>query len=298
MIGQAFERLVDGREGAALAPALAQSGFLDLLLPEADGGAGASLAELFPVARACGRRLVPWPVPETMLARAWFPGALGPEDWAILASPSPIFPLARAATHAVRSEGDGLILARVAAAGANPWGTSSAAELAWGEAIARAPGDGRALEFAAAALIAARMAGALEAAATLAIDHVTVRHQFGRPLGAFQAVQHLAARLAEEVAAATAAAEGAFAGESFAAFFAAVAKLRAGEAATEGAAIAHQMHGAIGMTDDYGLARLTRALGEWRVAFGGEARWAAILGAMRQAEPGGTAVDFIRRQGG
>ncbi len=299
MIVEAFERLVAGHEGATLGPAIAEAGFPDLLVPEAAGGAGAALADLFGIARACGRALVAWPVPETMLARAWFPGGLPDGAWAVLRAPSPIFPHARAASHAVFAAPEGgLALCTVRAGGDDPWGTGSATAVEAGEVVARAPGDGEMLAAAAAALAAARIAGALEAAAALALEHVGVRRQFGRPLGAFQAVQHLAARLAEEVAAATAAAEGAFAGPRFTSLASAVAKVRGGEAAAEGAAIAHQLHGAIGMTDDYGLARVRRAVGEWRVAFGGEAEWARRLARLRLERADGTAVDFLREEGG
>ena len=58
----------------------------------------------------------------------------------------------------------------------------------------------------------------------------------------------------------------------------AAAKIRTGEAATEGTAIAHQAHGAIGWTQDYLLQRFTRRLMGWRDDFGSEAEWAVALG--------------------
>ena len=44
-----------------------------------------------------------------------------------------------------------------------------------------------------------------------------------------------------------------------------------GEAAGIGAAIAHQMHGAIGFTQEHQLHYLTRRLWSWRDEFGNEA---------------------------
>jgi acyl-CoA dehydrogenase len=44
-------------------------------------------------------------------------------------------------------------------------------------------------------------------------------------------------------------------------------------------AIAHQVHGAIGFTIEYGLHRLTRRLWSWRSDFGSDAHWAGWLGA-------------------
>ena len=56
------------------------------------------------------------------------------------------------------------------------------------------------------------------------------------------------------------------------------AKIRVGEAATEGAAIAHQVLGAIGFTQEHTLHRFTRRLWAWRDDFGNESDWAVKLG--------------------
>jgi len=56
------------------------------------------------------------------------------------------------------------------------------------------------------------------------------------------------------------------------------AKIRVGEAATEGAGIAHQVLGAIGFTQEHVLHRFTRRLWAWRDDFGNESRWAVKLG--------------------
>ncbi len=59
---------------------------------------------------------------------------------------------------------------------------------------------------------------------------------------------------------------------------AASAKIRVGEAAGEGAAIAHQVLGAIGFTKEHTLHRFTRRLWAWRDDFGNESQWAVKLG--------------------
>jgi acyl-CoA dehydrogenase len=59
---------------------------------------------------------------------------------------------------------------------------------------------------------------------------------------------------------------------------AAAAKIRVGEAATEGAGIAHQVLGAIGFTQEHTLHRFTRRLWAWRDDFGSESAWAVKLG--------------------
>jgi alkylation response protein AidB-like acyl-CoA dehydrogenase len=60
----------------------------------------------------------------------------------------------------------------------------------------------------------------------------------------------------------------------------AAAKTFAGEAAGAGAAIAHQMHGAIGFSREYALQLRTRRLWSWRDEHGNEAEWSAWLGTM------------------
>jgi len=56
------------------------------------------------------------------------------------------------------------------------------------------------------------------------------------------------------------------------------AKIRVGEAAGEGAAIAHQVLGAIGFTREHILHRFTQRLWAWRDDFGNESQWAVKLG--------------------
>jgi acyl-CoA dehydrogenase len=51
-----------------------------------------------------------------------------------------------------------------------------------------------------------------------------------------------------------------------------------GEAAYSGAAIGHQLHGAIGVTDEYLLHHSTLRLLAWRSEYGSEAVWAEKLG--------------------
>jgi alkylation response protein AidB-like acyl-CoA dehydrogenase len=123
---------------------------------------------------------------------------------------------------------------------------------------------------------AVQMVGAMEHVLALTAGYVEERRQFGVPLIRFQAVQQQLAELAGDVASAATAVEHAvdFPGE----VEVAAAKSRSGEAAATTAAIAHQLHGAIGMTDEHGLGLYTRRLWSWRDDFGGEAEWARLLG--------------------
>ena len=58
------------------------------------------------------------------------------------------------------------------------------------------------------------------------------------------------------------------------------AKVRVGEAAGAGAAIAHQVHGAMGFTFEHRLHQFTRRLWSWRDEYGQESEWAIRLGRM------------------
>jgi acyl-CoA dehydrogenase len=127
---------------------------------------------------------------------------------------------------------------------------------------------------------AAQMAGALEGMLQQSVRYATERRQFGRPIGAFQAIQHALAVLAGHAAAAGIAAEHAFraADRGEPELEVAAAKIRVGEAAGVAAGIAHQVHGAIGFTYEHSLHFWTRRLWSWRAEFGSESRWAAELG--------------------
>jgi alkylation response protein AidB-like acyl-CoA dehydrogenase len=67
------------------------------------------------------------------------------------------------------------------------------------------------------------------------------------------------------------------------------AKIRVGEAAAAGAAIAHQVHGAIGFSQEPVLHRYTQRLWAWRDDFGSESVWAERLG-QRVARNGAEAL--------
>jgi len=125
-----------------------------------------------------------------------------------------------------------------------------------------------------------QMGGALERTLELSLQYANERVQFGRPIGKFQAVQHMLALLAGQVAAAGAAADAAVetAHSRPSEFAVAVAKSRAGEAAGKAAEIAHQVHGAMGYTREHTLHYSTRRLWSWRDEFGNETYWQSRLG--------------------
>lgn len=123
------------------------------------------------------------------------------------------------------------------------------------------------------------MAGALERVLDLTIVYSTERKQFGRPISRFQAIQQHIAMMSAEVTAATIAVDSAiesFTGEPSDDLT--VAKIRVSDAASFAAPVAHQVHGAIGFTDEHVLHQSTRRLWSWRDEFGSESEWAERLG--------------------
>ena len=133
----------------------------------------------------------------------------------------------------------------------------------------------------AAALTAAEMAGILDRMAAMTAGYVTERQQFGRPISAFQVVAHGAARLATLAQAATWSARLACLSADPSDTSAAKGWISA--ASVEATALAHQLHGAIGFTEEYGLQRLSKRLRTLRFSYGddrfhhralgGGARW-------------------------
>jgi acyl-CoA dehydrogenase len=130
-----------------------------------------------------------------------------------------------------------------------------------------------------------QIAGSLESMLDISVRYSNERVAFEKKISKFQAVQHNLARLAGETAAAMTAASSAADTIAHASSFddavfleATAAKIRCAEAAEKGAAIAHQVHGAIGYTLEHILHRYTMRALAWRDDFGHESYWAVELG--------------------
>lgn len=307
MIQRLFERsLDDAAQGRArsgqwldsLWAEVAEMGLPLALLTEDQGGFGLSAAEQGEALRLLGKLAVPLPLAETMganrlLAKAGLPLADGAAG------------LARADHLTLES---GMLKGRVDRVA---WGEHlDCLALAVGDVLYRVPrsgwtvaATGHALNFhprptleiaweidaqaplphcplaEGATLRAYQIAGALEAALDMTLTHTATRVQFGKPLQKNQVVQHELAKLAGELACATAAAD--LAGEALERgdlLGVAAGSLRAREAAGTGAGIATQMHGAIGFTREHALHLYTTSLWTWRDEFGGQVFWAKLLG--------------------
>lgn len=284
-------RILTDHRGApdAAWAALEENGLTRLWVSEAQGGFGMAPAEGFGMARLAGAHAPLVPIADTLVA-TWLlseaglaspPGRTGIfiEDW------QRGIAFGDGADHVVHIRQRSVSLRRGPVAGScatvgedpvsDPQGLV-------GEVVATGETSHDVALPLAALTRAAQMCGALEAALALTIEFAGQRVQFGRALAKFQAVQHLLSEMGAEVAAASAALDAAVAtarlGAPLDVQAVAVAKFRAGLAAGIVCEHAHQVHGAIGYTQEYALARLTRRLWQWREDFGGESYWAGELG--------------------
>jgi acyl-CoA dehydrogenase len=130
---------------------------------------------------------------------------------------------------------------------------------------------------------AVQLSAALEQVLAWTVQYAGERVQFGRPLGKFQAIQMELAQMAGEVTATAALVDAAVQAldrdEETVELAAAAAKVRAGEAVETVAKLAHQVHGAIGFTQEHRLHHLTRRCWSWRDEAGTELAWSRVLGA-------------------
>ncbi len=304
-------RIEAGGSSSVLWQTVEQAGFLDLLLPEEQGGAALSLVDLFPILERLGRAVVPQPVAQSIVARALLSGCAGvPTGRVTLAMQterdphgmlvSHNVPYGAVADYALCCDGDDLVLlscteaTRVVVGDARCLG----ATLQWGNAtplLRRARGSADLRAFAA-AMTAALLSGAMQKTFAMALDYCNNRIQFGKQLGKFQAIQQQLSVMAEHLLAGALAAERAFhnTGSIPASLTSAMAKSRTSEAAALVAATAHAVHGAIGMTDEYDLGLLTRRLHDWRIGYGSENYWNRVVGEQLLASDAGI-VDFVRQ---
>jgi alkylation response protein AidB-like acyl-CoA dehydrogenase len=122
----------------------------------------------------------------------------------------------------------------------------------------------------------AYVAGVAERALELSVQHATDRHQFGRPIGSFQAVAHRCADMLADVDAcrylAYQAAWALDRDPSRAALEVAAAKSYANDAIRRVFLNAHQVHGAIGFSTEHPLHRFTRRAKAFELTAGSTAR--------------------------
>lgn len=307
-----------GQMPARLWSTLAEGGFLSLGLPEEVDGGG-SVEDAAVLLRLAGYYAAPLPIAENGLLGRWLLADAGlpvgndvlglaprvdTDEWTltqetagwVLSGAAERVPWGRQADRLVAlvegDEGSFVVSVPLGAAelrhGTNLAGEPrdtiilDAVELQDGQ-IAAAPDGMTPLRLKARGALARAlmMAGALARIQDLCAEHCESRHQFGRPLNRLQAVaQHLAlitersmlTRMAVELAVPSFA-HADSSGDAM------VAKTIAGDAASDATRRAHQVHGAIGVTEEYALQLFTRRLWTWRDEYGSGRFWSARIGA-------------------
>lgn len=311
----AIRAIESGGEVTPLWDALEKSGFGHALLPETASGAGLALEDVWPVMFSAGRHAVPLPFAQTMLARAWLHAAGRPiEHGSVTFAP---FRVRREGGHLIArgvsfgavaswvlaAEGDAAWLLPADEARVGPSGGHGTldADLTWSlttadRAALVSRGNIKIADLQAVAL-AALIAGAADRAFEMTLAYANQRVQFGKPIGKFQALQQQISEMAELVFAARMASQMACRGGEWYAQpgLAYLAKGRTSQGVGRIVAVAHAVHGAIGVTNEYELQLYTRRLNEWSRAGGGAGHWSRQLG-QEALVSGQSAIDFIRCQ--
>lgn len=314
---QSINSSKDASWKAPLWNALTEAGLPLSWVPEECDGSGASLADGFSVLNVAGRFGVAVPLAETMLAgwllaqaqvpspaEAMTVAPANPRDRITLNADGTLsgrardVPFARDARHiavlVADSKGSSIALVPASEARitnglnlANDPSDTVVFDKARPTVVKPAPAgfDAASLMLMAGVVRSLQIAGALETILEMSVRYSNERVAFEKKISKFQAVQHNLAKLAGEAAAALAAASSAADAVANSAGFddeifleATAAKIRCAEAAEKGAAIAHQVHGAIGFTLEHILHRFTLRALAWRDDFGNESYWAVELG--------------------
>lgn len=135
---------------------------------------------------------------------------------------------------------------------------------------------------------AAMISGILDRILSITVEYANTRKQFGRSIGKFQAIQQHLATIAMQTALSQAAVNFACQqrDQGNGARGAAIGKICTSRAATLSAQAAHQVFGAIGVTEEHELQLLTRRLWQWRGEAGSDHYWSETLGAELIADGG------------
>ena len=287
---------------------LVEAGFTRIGLPETAGGSGGSLSDAADVLRVVGRFAAPVPLAETAFLAGWLlaragldlpdgPLAVVPEELALtadrIAGTARVAWASRSSSMvALVSSPDGALVVQVDPADADiSPGFNMAGEprqtvrfdvplerTRWAPAPAGV--DAASLRRRGALTRTLLMAGATEAMGQMTVDYTQARHQFGQPIARFQAVQQHLVVVAQGGAALSMAADLAVRAleRGPAELEIAAAKVLADNVAVSATRAAHQAHGAMGLTREYPLHRLTRALWSWRHEYGHARSWSRQLG--------------------
>jgi acyl-CoA dehydrogenase len=312
---QMVDNAEDGSIPKKLWNTLVETGMLAIGIPEEEGGSDGGFSDALNVLQISGKYSAPIPLGETLLAN-WILSDAGlpisdmpmtvitslngkiaftekTDGWMISGEAFDV-PFARNSETivVVGPSTKGQLVAKINASNCHiSKGKSLASEprdqVSFKNSIVRKDAvslvesfDEEKIHYSRALIRAVQMTGALENILNLTIAYSKERKQFGRSISRFQAVQQQIAILAGEVSAAKAITSLAIkayeAGDGKDQIM--MAKIRVGEAASVGVPIAHQVHGAIGFTEEHSLQHSTRRLWSWRDEYGNESYWAKRLG--------------------
>jgi alkylation response protein AidB-like acyl-CoA dehydrogenase len=309
----------DRAPGLALWRTLAGLGVTALAVPERCGGVGATPSDVVVACEELGHHAVPGPVAESvaavpqllaalsdgqlsdgqlcdeLLSTAWLRGLAAGDLIATLAMP-PRLPYAvdaDAAGLVLLVEADAVYLGVPGARHQSVDGTRWLFEVCGEQVLTRGPAvtvaAARALDFGALAS-AAQLLGAGRALLEASVRHARQRVQFGRPIGAFQAVKHHLADVAIRLefarplldAAAIALADG----SATASRDVSAAKVACADAAYLTARAALQVHGAMGYTQEHDLGLWLTKVRALVPAWGTQAEHRALIMAALTGEGG------------
>ncbi len=305
----------DHRSGRGLIRQLAGAGALGLVVDEEHGGMGAEAIDLVVACTEFGRAAVPGPLVETAAAIPALLQALpdaGPaKRWlGGFAEGAALGTIAPSSTNAVALdadtaevilavEGDRLYTARRTGPVRSVDAARRLFTVATDELVAEGDvvRDAAAAAFDAGALaVSAQLLGAGRALLDISVAYVKQRHQFGKPIGQYQAIKHhlanaligleMAQPLLYRAALSTDAAKAAPAAAATRSRDVSAAKIACAEAAYRTARTALQVHGAIGYTAECDLSlwltKVTALQSAWGTA---DVHRARVAAALRADEP-------------
>jgi acyl-CoA dehydrogenase len=316
VIGACGELIEDGWHPQAWA-AVDEIGVIALVVPEANGGAGATYADAAVVLPALGSLAASVPIVEAGLMAGWLMTLAGAQ------LPTGVVTAALAEDIDARPSGDGwqlsgtlprvpwaryadrvVVLTRLGVEwyaldlpcagldirhGINVAGEPRDSIVFSGLVISddylhRLDGpDGIDVEFQRRGAFgrSLMMVGAAQSVYARTVGYARERQQFGRTLAAMPAVQQMLAELAAETSAMTVAVEAAALAldrHPTQTWTLDAARIRADIAVQTVTAIGHQIHGAIGFTREHPLHRFTTRLWAWRQEYRNQSAWADVFG--------------------
>ncbi|WP_084959056.1 acyl-CoA dehydrogenase family protein [Thermoactinospora rubra] len=273
--------LLAERRGPAWAR-LAELGFFGLLVPAEHDGLGLRLADVVLALEETGRACLPGPVVETAVAAPFLLG--GPELGKLATGALCVTLVQPGSGLAVDADVADLVVAWPRAAGRDAVRLTPHPGTDPGRRMFEASFDGEAVLLPGSAVPALRRATVATAAQLVgvarwlldtSVAYAKVRTQFGRPIGAFQAVKHMLADVAVAVEFAAPlvyrAALAVDCSEATADRDVSGAKAAAGEAAVLAARTALQVHGAVGYTHELDLRHWLARAWSLAAAYGGTA---------------------------